>query len=65
MEGDKKQVEEPECLEGEKTNPSQIHEYEFFVREGEGEMGTVPPEDRKGKKGKKGYRNKSRIFFLD
>ena len=67
MEGDKKRVKEPESIEGEKTNPQRIHEYEFFVHEGEGETEEVLPEDRNAKviKGKNGDRNKSRIFFLD
>jgi len=67
MEVDKKRIEEPECLEGEKTNPPLIQEYEFFVREGEEELEAVPLEDQnaRGIKGKNGEQNKSRIFFLD
>jgi len=65
MEGDKKHFKEPECPEGEKTNPPPIHEYEFFVHGSEGKTEAVLPEYRnaKGIKGKNGEQNKSRIFF--
>jgi len=65
MEGDKKRLKEPNCLEGGKTDPEPIQEYEFFVHGGAGETEAMPLEDRnaRGIKGKSGEQNKSRIFF--
>lgn len=67
MEGDKKRVKEQDRIAEEKTSPTQILEYEFFVDEGEGETKKALPEDRSAKmvKRRQGYRNKSSIFFLD
>jgi hypothetical protein len=65
MERDKKRLKEPICSEGIITDPEPIQEYEFFVREGAGEIEAEPPEAQKAKgvKGKNGEESKSRIFF--
>ena len=67
MEGDRKRVKEQDRTAEEKANPPRILEYEFFVYAGEGETEKALPEDRNAEviKRKKGYRNKSSIFFLD
>jgi hypothetical protein len=67
MEGDKKQVKEQERIAEDKTSPTQILEYEFFVDEGERDINKALPEDRSAKevKRREGCRNKSSIFFLD
>lgn len=67
MEEDKKQVKEQERIPEEKTSPTQIQEYEFFVDDGEGDTKKALPEDRSAKRVKRreGCRNKSSIFFLD
>jgi hypothetical protein len=67
MEGDKKRVKEQDRITEEKTSPTRVLEYEFFIHEGEEETDRAVPEDRKAKAVKKrqGYRNKSSIFFLD
>jgi hypothetical protein len=67
MEGDKKQVKEQERIAEDKTSPTQILEYEFFVDEGERGTMKALPEDRNAKRVNRRVdcRNKSSIFFLD